>query len=88
MRRIQPAVEVTAKGIRDTKAAKPTVMNVEEGEEAKYAAEADEVGELEKFTERRDAKGEDEKAEGPVSSSMLEEFDGIGAEIALNDAPD
>src|SRR6267143_3810320 len=62
--------------------------DVKEGEEAKHAAEADEVGELEKFTERRDAKGEDEKAEGPVSSSMLEEFDGIGAEIALNDAPD
>src|SRR5712664_1170046 len=62
--------------------------DVEKGEEAKHAAKADEVGELEKFAQRSDEKGKDEKAEGPVSSGMLEEFDGIGAEIALNDAPD
>jgi len=61
--------------------------DVEEGEEAKYAAEADEVGELEKFTERRDAKGEDEKAEGPITGGVLQELHGIGAEIALDDAP-
>jgi len=62
--------------------------DIEECEEPEHAAKADEVRELEEFSERRNAKGEDEKAQRPISSGMLKSFDGIGAEIAFDDAPD
>src|SRR5216684_4758206 len=62
--------------------------DVKKSEEPEQAAEADEVGELEKLTERRDAKGEDEKPQRPVAGGVLQEFDGIRAEITLDDAPD
>jgi hypothetical protein len=43
---------------------------------------------MEEFAKWCDAKGEDKKTQSPIAGSVLEEFDGIRAEIALNDAPD
>src|SRR5437879_209493 len=60
---------------------------VEKGEKSEHAPEADEVRELEELTKGRNAKCEDEKAEGPVTGGMLKCFNGIGAEIGLDDSP-
>src|SRR6266700_4920125 len=61
--------------------------NVEKSEQPEHAAEADEVRELEELAEWRDAKGVDEKPQRPIAGGVLQEFNGIRAEIALDDAP-
>jgi len=62
--------------------------DVKESKETEHAAKADEIREIEKFAEWRDAKREDKKTQSPIAGGVLEEFDGIRAEIALDDAPD
>ena len=61
---------------------------VEKGEEAEHAAKTDEVGEFEEFAERRDAESDDEEAESPIAGGVLNELDGIRAEICGERAPD
>src|SRR6266851_1025312 len=61
--------------------------DVKKSEEPEHAAEADEVRELEELAERRDAKGEDEKPQRPIAGCMLDELDGIGAQVAGKQAP-
>jgi hypothetical protein len=61
--------------------------DVEKSEETEHTAEADEVREVEELAERRDAKGEDEKAQSPIAGGMLQELNGIRAELALEGAP-
>ena len=61
---------------------------VEKGEEAEHAAKANEIGELEEFAKRRDAESEDEEAERPIAGGVLNELDGICAEICGESAPD
>jgi len=62
--------------------------DIEKSEQPEHAAEADEVRELEELAEWRNAKGEDEKAKCPIPGGVLQEFNGIRAEIAPDDAPD
>jgi hypothetical protein len=62
--------------------------HVKKGEEAEHAAKTDKIGKVEEFAEGRDAQGEDEKTKGPVTSGMLKEFDGIGAQIVVKSAID
>jgi hypothetical protein len=42
---------------------------------------------MEKFAERGDGQSEDEKAQDPVTSGVLNELDGIGAQAAMKCAP-
>jgi hypothetical protein len=62
--------------------------DVKKSEEPEHAAEADEVGELEKLAERRDAKGEDEKPQRPIAGGVLQELNGIRAEITPDNSPE
>jgi hypothetical protein len=62
--------------------------DVKESEETKHAAKADKIREIEEFAEGGDAKRENKKTQSPVAGGVLDEFDGIRAEFALNGAPD
>jgi len=42
---------------------------------------------MEKFAERGDGQGKDEKAQDPVTSGVLNELHGIGAQAAMKRAP-
>ena len=57
--------------------------DVGESEETEHAAEADEVRKIEDFAQRGDGESDEQEAEGPIASEVLEEFDGIGAELAV-----
>jgi hypothetical protein len=62
--------------------------DVEKSEEAEHTAEADKVRELEEFAEWRDAKSEDDETDRPITGAMLKSFDGIDAQIALDESPE
>ena len=57
--------------------------DIEKGEQAKHAPKTNEVREVEKPSERSDGEGDEEEAESPVAGKVLDEFDGIGAELPL-----
>ncbi|PYT51572.1 MAG: hypothetical protein DMG44_01990, partial [Acidobacteria bacterium] len=61
---------------------------VKKSEKAEHTAEADEIRQVEKFAKRSDGQGEDEKAQDPVTGSVLKEFDGIGAQPVVQRAID
>lgn len=56
--------------------------DVSESEKTQHAAEADEVGEIEDFAKRSDGEGDEQEAESPIAGEVLQELDGIGAELA------
>jgi len=59
---------------------------VKKSEKAEHAAEADEIRQVEKFAKRSDGQGEDEKAQDPVTGSVLKKFDGISAQPVVQRA--
>ena len=75
-------------GLIGTEIGEKVQADVEKSEEAEHTAEADEVGELEKLAERRDAKSEDDETDRPITGAVLKSFDGIDAEIALDESPE
>ncbi len=60
---------------------------VKKGEEAEHAAKANKVGEFEEFTEWRDAESEYEETKRPIAGGVLDELDGICAEVCGESAP-
>ena len=74
-------------GLVGTEVGEEVETGVEKAEKAEHAAKANQVGELEEFAERRDAESEDEEAQGPIAGGVLNELDGIRAEISSECAP-
>jgi hypothetical protein len=70
-------------GLVGTEIGEEVQADVEEREEAEHAAKTNEVGELEEFAEGSDGEGNEKEAEGPVTGEVLDEFNGVGGELAV-----
>ena len=68
-------------GLVGTDVGEEVQARVKKSEKAEHTTEADELREMEKFAERGDGQREDEKAQDPVTGGVLDELDGIGAQI-------
>ena len=58
--------------------------DVEKREEAEHAPEANEVREIQELAQRSDGERDQQEAQRPVSGEVLNEFDGIGGEVAID----
>ena len=73
-------------GLVGTDVGEEVQADVGEGEEAEHAAKANEVRKIEESAQRRDSESDEEEAEGPIACEVLEEFHGIGTELAVEGA--
>jgi hypothetical protein len=73
---------VKVEGLVGTEVGKEVEADIAKGEQAEHAAKTDEVGEMEEFAKGSDREGDQEEAKSPVTSEVLDEFDGVGAELA------
>lgn len=70
-------------GLIGTEIGEEVEAGIEEGEKAEHTSETNEIGEGEKLAQGCNGESDEQEAESPITGEVLDEFDGIGGELAV-----